>query len=323
MTRRRTLLAASASLPFTPVALAPTVAHAQPRYPDRPVRIVVPFNAGGLIDVTARLLAEPLGQELGQTFVVENLGGAGTTIGARQVARAAPDGYTILVTGAAHSVIPALFPDAGFDNVADFAPISLISEQPFVLSVHPGVPAQNLQELLAWLRTRGGDATFSTTGIGAASHLAGELLKSMSGVNFTIVSYRGTPAAVTDLLAGRVDMMIDSQTLLAPMIRDGRVRGIAVTTARRSAMLPDLPTIAEAGVPGYQTSSLQMMLAPAATPAPILETLGAAVRKVLADPAVRARFAERGIEVIGSDAATLARTSQEEGARWLPILRRA
>jgi tripartite-type tricarboxylate transporter receptor subunit TctC len=317
MTRRRTLLAASAALPLAPAALA------QPRYPDRPVRIVVPFNAGGLIDVTARLLAEPLGQELGQTFVVENLGGAGTTIGARQVARATPDGYTIMVTGAAHSVIPALFPDAGFDNVADFAPISLISEQPFVLCVHPGVPAQNLQELLAWLRTRGGDATFSTTGIGAASHLAGELLKSLSGVNFTLVSYHGTPAAVTDLLAGRVDMMIDSQTLLAPMIRDGRVRGIAVTTARRSTMLPDLPTIAEAGVPGYQTSSLQMMLAPAATPAPILATLGAAVQKVLAQPAVRERFAERGIEVIGSDAATLARTIREEGQRWLPILRRA
>ncbi len=317
MTQRRTLLAATASLSLAPAAMA------QPRYPDRPVRIVVPFNAGGLIDVTARLLAEPLGQELGQTFVVENMGGAGTTIGARQVARATPDGHTIMVTGAAHSVIPALFPDAGFDNVADFAPISLISEQPFVLCVHPGVPARTLPELLAWLRTRGGDATFSTTGIGAASHLAGELLKNLSGVNFTIVSYRGTPAAVTDLLAGRVDMMIDSQTLLAPMIRDGRVHGIAVTTARRSAMLPDLPTIAEAGVPGYQTSSLQMMLAPAATPAPILETLGAAVRKVLADPAVRVRFAERGIEVIGSDSATLARTIREEGARWLPILRRA
>jgi len=315
MLHRRALLAAP--------LLLPAAASAQARYPDRPVRIVVPFNAGGLIDVTARLLADPLGAELGQTFVVENLGGAGTTIGARQVARAAPDGYTIMVTGAAHSVIPALFPDAGFDNVRDFAPISLISEQPFVLSVHPSVPARTLPELLAWLRTRGGDATFSTTGIGAASHLAGELLKNMAGVNFTFVSYRGTPAAVTDFLAGRVDMMIDSQTLLAPMIRDGRVRGIAVTTARRSAMLPELPTIAEAGVPGYRTSSLQMMLAPAATPAPILATLGAAVKKVLDDPALRARFAERGIEVINGDAAALARTIQEEGERWLPILRRS
>jgi len=318
MTTRRTLLAASATL-----AMAPATLRAQPRYPERPVRIVVPFNAGGLIDVTARLLAEPLGQELGQTFVVENLGGAGTTIGARQVARATPDGHTLMITGAAHSVIPALFPDAGFDNVADFAPISLISEQPFVLSVHPGVPAQTVPELLAWLRSRGGDATFSTTGIGAASHLAGELLKNMAGVDFTLVSYRGTPAAVTDFLAGRVDMMIDSQTLLAPMIRDGRVRGLAVTTARRSAMLPELPTIAEAGVPGYQTSSLQMMLAPAGTPEPILATLGAAVQKVLADPALRARFAERGIEVIASDSETLARTIREEGQRWLPILRRA
>lgn len=315
MASRRSLLAAP--------LLLPAAALAQPRWPDRPVRIIVPFNAGGLIDVTARLVQEPLGQELGQTVVVENMGGAGTTIGARQVARATPDGHTIMVTGAAHSVIPALFPDAGFDNVADFAPISLISEQPFVLCVHPGVPANTLPELLAWLRTRGGDATFSTTGIGAASHLAGELLKNMSGVNFTFVSYRGTPAAVTDFLAGRVDMMIDSQTLLAPMIRDGRVKGIAVTTARRSAMLPDLPTMAEAGVAGYQTSSLQMMLAPAATPAPIRATLEAAMKKVLDDQAVRARFADRGIEVLNGDAAALARTIREEGARWLPILRRA
>lgn len=315
MASRRSLLAAP--------LLLPAAALAQPRWPDRPVRIIVPFNAGGLIDVTARLVQEPLGQELGQTVVVENMGGAGTTIGARQVARATPDGHTIMVTGAAHSVIPALFPDAGFDNVADFAPISLISEQPFVLCVHPGVPANTLPELLAWLRTRGGDATFSTTGIGAASHLAGELLKSMAGVNFTFVSYRGTPAAVTDFLAGRVDMMIDSQTLLAPMIRDGRVKGIAVTTARRSAMLPDLPTMAEAGVAGYQTSSLQMMLAPAATPAPIRATLEAAMKKVLDDQAVRARFADRGIEVLNGDAAALARTIREEGARWLPILRRA
>lgn len=314
MARRRSLLAAP--------LLLPAAAFAQARYPDRPVRIIVPFNAGGVIDVTARLVQEPLGQELGQTVVVENLGGAGTTIGARQVARATPDGHTIMVTGAAHSVIPALFPDAGFDNVADFAPISLISEQPFVLCVHPGVPANTLPELLAWLRTRGGDATFSTTGIGAASHLAGELLKNMAGVNFTFVSYRGTPAAVTDFLAGRVDMMIDSQTLLAPMIRDGRVKGIAVTTARRSAMLPDLPTMAEAGVAGYQTSSLQMMLAPAATPAPIRATLEAAMKKVLDDQAVRARFADRGIEVLNGDAAALARTIREEGARWLPILRR-
>jgi len=314
MASRRSLLAAPLFLP--------AIAFAQPRWPDRPVRIIVPFNAGGLIDVTARLIQEPLGQELGQTVVVENMGGAGTTIGARQVARATPDGHTIMVTGAAHSVIPALFPDAGFDNVADFAPISLISEQPFVLCVHPGVPASTLPELLSWLRTRGGDATFSTTGIGAASHLAGELLKSMAGVNFTFVSYRGTPAAVTDFLAGRVDMMIDSQTLLAPMIRDGRVKGIAVTTARRSAMLPDLPTMAEAGVAGYQTSSLQMMLAPAGTPAPIRATLEAAVKKVLDDPTVRARFTERGIEVINGDAARLAQTIREEGARWLPILRR-
>jgi len=314
MILRRTLIAA-------PLLAAPAAARAQAAWPSRPVRIVVPFAAGGVIDVVARILAEPLSQKLGQPVVIENTPGAGSTIGARNVMRAQPDGYTLFLNGAAMSVIPALFPDAGVNPSADFAPIALLGEQPFVAAVHPGVPATDVASLLAWLRSKRGEATFATTGIGAASHLAGELLKKLAGVDFTIVQYRGTPAAVTDFIAGRAEFMIDSQTLLAPLIADGRARGLAVTTARRSRLLPNLPTLQEAGVAGYESSSWQALYAPAGVPAPVVQKVSAATLEVLADPAVQERFHQRGVEPRPGDAAALGAFLQAEMEKWLPILR--
>lgn len=313
MLPRRPLLAA--------LLAAPAIARAQAPYPSRPVRVVVPFAAGGIIDVVARIISEPLSRRLGQPIVIENTPGAGSTIGARNVARAAADGYTLLLNGAAHGVIPALFPDAGIDPVADFAPVALLGEQPFILAVHPGVPANDVPSLLAWLRSKRGEATFATTGIGAASHLAGELLKTLAGVDFTIVQYRGTPAAVTDFIAGRVEFMIDSQTLIAPLMQDGRARGLAVTTARRSRLVPDLPTLQEAGIAGYETSSWQALYAPAATPPAILRMLTEATLAVLADPTVQQRYAERGVEPRAGDATALRNFLKAEMDRWLPILR--
>lgn len=313
MLERRALLAAAIA--------APGVARAQAPFPSRPVRVVVPFAAGGIIDVVARIIAEPLSRRLGQPIVIENTPGAGSTIGARNVARAPADGHTLLLNGAAQGVIPALFPDAGIDPVADFAPIALLGEQPFILAVHPGVPATDVPSLLAWLRGKRGEATFATTGIGAASHLAGELLKTLAGVDFTIVQYRGTPAAVTDFVAGRVEFMIDSQTLLAPLMQDGRARGLAVTTARRSRLVPALPTLQEAGIAGYESSSWQALYAPASTPPAIVQGLTAASLAVLADPSVQQRFAERGVEARAGDAAALRNFLKAEMERWLPILR--
>lgn len=310
---RRRLVAALLSLPVA--------ARAQGAFPGRPIRVVVPFAAGGIIDVVARIIAEPLSRRLGQTLVIENTPGAGSTIGARTVARAPADGHTLLLNGAAHSVIPALFPDAGIDPVTDFAPIALLGEQPFVAAVHPSVPATDVPTLLAWLRSKRSEATFATTGIGAASHLAGELLKKLAGVDFTIVQYRGTPAAVTDFIAGRVEFMIDSQTLLAPLVQDGRARAIAVTTARRSRMLPDLPTFQEGGVAGYESSSWQALYAPMGTPPAVVGALTVATLDVLADPAVQGRYAERGIEPRPGDAAALRNVLKVEMERWLPILR--
>ncbi|MBX6376355.1 MAG: tripartite tricarboxylate transporter substrate binding protein [Acetobacteraceae bacterium] len=319
--KRRPLLLLAAS---TAAAASPVAARAQqaaPRYPSRPVRVIVPFAAGGVIDVVARILADPLAQRLGQPVVVENLPGAGSTIGARTAARAAPDGYTLLLNGAAQSVIPALYPDAGFDAIADFTPVALLGDQSFLVCVHPDVPAHDVPSLLAWLRERRDQATFATTGVGAASHLAGELLKRLANVEFTIVPYRGTPAAVTDLLAGRVNFMIDSQTLLAPLAREGKVRALAVTTARRSRMLPDLPTLQEAGVPGYSASSWQALYGPAGLPAEIVETLSRAVLQVLAEPAVQRRLEEVGVDPMPGDPAAAARHLRAETEKWTPILR--
>ncbi|WP_206664450.1 tripartite tricarboxylate transporter substrate-binding protein [Dankookia rubra] len=308
---RRTLLLAALA--------APSLALAQD-YPARPVRVVVPFAAGGIIDVVARILAEPLARRLGQPVVIENLPGAGATIGARAVARAAPDGHTLLLSGAAHAVMAALYADLGFDPLADFAPVALLGDQPFVVAVHPGVPAEDVPQLLAWLRARPGTANFATTGIGAASHLAGELLKSLARVEFTVVPYRGTPQVVTDLVAGRADLMIDSQTLLAPLAKEGRVRALAITTAHRSALLPALPTLAESGVAGYAASSWQALQAPAGTPAPILARLAEAAAAALAEPGARARYAEAGIEPLAGGPAEAARFIRAEAAKWAPIL---
>ena len=307
--RRRSLLAALA---------LPGLAQAQ----GGPIRVVVPFAAGGIIDVVARILAEPLGRQLDRTLVIENQPGAGATIGARTVARAAPDGQTLLLNGAAHAVMAALYPDLGFDPLADFAPIALLGDQPFVLCVNPAVPAQDVAGFLAWLRGKGEAANFATTGVGAASHLAAALLQQKAGVDFTLVTYRGTPQAVTDLLAGRADFMIDSQTLLAPLAQEGKLRALAVTTARRSQLLPALPTLAEAGVAGYAASSWQALYAPAGTPAPILDRLAAAVAAAQADPAVQARYAAQGIELLQGGPAEAARFVRAEAAKWTALLQR-
>ncbi len=310
--RRRSLLAALA-LPWSAAAQG---------YPDRPIRIIVPFAAGGIIDVVARILAEPVGRQLGQPLVIENVPGAGATIGARAAARAAPDGHTLLLNGAAHAVMAALYPDLGFDPLGAFAPIALLGDQPFVLCVNPAVPAQDVAGFLAWLRAKGDAANFATTGIGAASHLAAELLKQRAGVDFTLVTYRGTPQAVTDLLAGRADFMIDSQTLLAPLAQEGKLRALAVTTPRRSRLLPALPTLAEAGIAGYAASSWQALYAPTGTPAPILDRVAAAVAAAQADPAVQARYAEQGIELLQGGPAEATRFIYAEAAKWTALLKR-
>ena len=320
MIRRRSFM--ERAVAAAAMALAAPSVRAQGDFPSRVIRVVVPFAPGGIVDVVARIVAEQMQGVLGRSVLVENQGGAGGTIGAAIVARAAPDGHTLLLNSTGHAVTRVLYPNFLFDPVRDFAPVGLIGKQPFVLVVHPSVPASDVGSLLAWLRGKHGDANFGTTGVGAGSHLSGELLKARAGVDFTVVPYRGTPAAVTDLVAGRVDMMIDSQTLLAPLMRDGQVRGLAVTSRERSTMLPDLPTLQEAGIVGYDASSWQALYAPAGTPAPILARIAEALRQVMASPATRARLAEVGVEPFADNTPAAAVAYLEaEIAKWEPVLR--
>jgi tripartite-type tricarboxylate transporter receptor subunit TctC len=263
-----------------------------------------------------------MGRRLGQSLVIENMPGAGSVIGARSVARAAPDGYTLLLNGASHAVMAALYPDLGFDPLGDFAPIALLGEQPFVLAVNPANPARDVPEFLAWLKTRGDAAIFASTGIGAASHLSAELLKQLAGIDFTLVTYRGTPQAAIDLVAGRADFMIDTQSVLAPLAREGKVRALAVTTAHRSALLPELPTLAEAGVTGFEASSWQALHAPGGTPPAIVAQIADAAAAAQAEPAVQARYAEQGIEVLRGGPAEASRFIRAESAKWSALLQR-
>ena len=306
---RRTLLA---GLTLAAPALA------QPR----PLRVVVPFAVGGLTDVVARILAEFMAPALGRPMVIENMGGAGSTIGAAAAARAAPDGNTIMVGSVGHAAMSALYANFPFDPIASFAPVALVTRQPFVVAVHPGVPATDVPAFLTWLRARGGEANFGTAGIGATSHLSAELLRKLAGVNFTVVPYRGTPQAVADLTAGRVDFMVDSQTLLAPLMADGRVRGLAVTSAQRSTMLPALPTLAEGGVPGYDASAWQGIYAPAGTPDAAIRPVAEAVARAIRDPATARRLTEAGLDVFEDPSPeALAAHLRVEVAKWGELVR--
>lgn len=303
---RRHILAASALLSGAHLA-SPALAQST-----RPLRVVVPFGAGGLTDVVARILAEYMAPRLGRTMVIENMGGAGSTIGASNVARSAPDGNTIMVGSVGHAAMKALYASFQYDPITSFAPVALVTRQPFVAAVHPAIPATDFQGFIAWLKSRGGEANFGTAGIGASSHLAAELLRKMAGVAFTVVPYRGTPAAVADLTAGRIDFMIDSQTLLAPLMADNLVRGLAVTSSTRSEMLPRLPTIAEAGVPGYDAAAWQAIYAPAGTPAAAIQAISDAAGAALRDPATLKRLHDAGVEAYAD-------TSPEAASRHLAI----
>jgi tripartite-type tricarboxylate transporter receptor subunit TctC len=309
--RRRALLGAAA------LALAtPALAQA------RPLRVVVPFAAGGLTDVVARILADFMGPALGRPMVIENQGGAGSTIGAATAARAAPDGNTIMVGSVGHAAMRALYANFPFDPIESYAPVALTTRQPFVLVVHPSVPAADVPAFLAWLRSRRGEANFGTAGIGATSHLSAELLRKLAGVDFTVVPYRGTPQGVADLTAGRVEFMMDSQTLLAPLMADGRVRGLAVTTAQRSTMLPNLPTLAEAGVPGYDSSAWNGIYAPAGTPDALIRPISEAAARAVRDPGTLRRLADAGVDVFeDTSPEALAAHLRVEVAKWGELVR--
>lgn len=311
---RRTLLATALVLP------APALAQG---FPNRPIRLVCPFAAGGSADASARQLAEPLSAALGQPVVVENRPGGGATLGAQLVARAAPDGHTLLYGTPGPQIInPHLMRSLPYDPVRDFAPVTGYKRAPNLLAVHPSLGVTDLAGLIALAQARPGTLSFASSGVGSSSHLAGEMLKFLARIDILHVPYRGTGPAMTDLLAGTVSMALDTLSILLPPARAGSLRALCVTTPQRSGLVPELPALAET-LPGFDAAPFNYIATTGGTPAPIVARLNQAIVGVLNDPAYRARMAALGEEATPSSPEELAATIAAESARWQQVIEAA
>jgi tripartite-type tricarboxylate transporter receptor subunit TctC len=293
-------------------------------YPLRPIRFIVPFPPGGGNDTMARTIGNKLAAALGQQFVVDNRAGAGGVIGAETAAHAAPDGYTLFLGGvASHGIVPNLQPKLGYDPVRDFAPISLIASAPLILVVHPSVAAKSVKELVQLAKAKPGQLNFASNGTGGSSHLAAELFKMMTGTDMVHVPYKGLSPALTDLLSGQVQLMFSSTVAILPQVRSGRLRPLGMTSAKRSSAMPEVPTVAEAGVPGYETASWYGVLAPAGTPKPIVDRLNKEIVKGVQMPDVRERLTNEGADPVGGSPAEFSAHIKRELARWAQVIKQA
>jgi tripartite-type tricarboxylate transporter receptor subunit TctC len=310
-------------------AAALTLAMAAPlvsgqTFPAKPVRIVVGFPSGGNVDIPTRIVASKLGDLWGTSVIVDNRPGAGGNIGADLVAKAAPDGYTLLTCNAAsHGINPSFYKKIPFDAVKDFAFISQIGLTANVLLVHPSVPAKTVSEFIAYAKANPGKISFASAGVGTSQHLAMELLKSMTGINVVHVPYKGGHPALTDLLGGQVQAMFAAVPTSQAMIKAGKLRALGVTSLKRSPNLPDVPTIAESGVPGFSVTSWYGLCAPAAVPKPILARLHDDLVKVLAMPDTQQRLSEQGIDVTPSSPEEFAEFIKSEVAKWAKVVKEA
>ncbi len=307
------------------IALAGAAAAASPAwaaYPDKPLRMIVPFPAGGAADIMARGLAQHLGDALGQQVVIDNRGGAGGNPAVEAVARAPADGYTVLfATMGTQAINPALYPKLRYDPVKDFAPIALTHITPRVLVVSPEVKAKNVAELIAMAKARPGQISYGSAGNGSSSHLSGALFESMAGVNMIHVPYKGSAPLLTDVLAGRIDTTFDSFTVYEEHIKSGRVRALAVTSARRMAVLPQVPTIAESGLAGYEVSNWLGLLAPAGTPREVVMALHAATAKAMANEGMRRQLTGLGIEPTLTSPEEFGALIRSEIPKWARIVK--
>ena len=304
--------------------LLPAAAMAQPdaQWPAKPIKWVVPFPPGGAMDVIARTLGEKAGRTLGQPFVIENRPGAGGNIGADAVAKSPADGYTIMITSIGMATNKALYPRLSYDPVKDFAPISLLAIVPNVLVVNTAKTTdKSVADVIAHAKRDPGKLTYASAGNGTSIHLAGEVFASMAGLNLLHVAYKGSGPAVTDMLGGQVDLMFDSITSARPHIQAGKLRALGVTSAKRSATLPGVPTIAEAGVPGYEVSPWFAVFAPAGTPAAIVNKINAALIDAMKQPDTVAKFETIGAEPIGTTPQQLATHLDKELARWGALIK--
>ena len=296
-------------------------AHAQP-YPNRPVKIIVPTPPGGPVDVSARITANYLQTALGQGFVVENRAGAGNTIGSKDAAEAAPDGYTLLFSAASGLIIaPLLHPNSGYDPLTSFDPIALVAGSSTILVVNPSLPVHSVRELVAFAKANPGKVNFSSGGVGVLPHLIGELFKAQAGIDIVHVPYKGGAPSINDLVAGNVQMTFESTSVLLPLIQAGNLRALAVTAAKRIAQLPDVPTMAESGYPNFVTTAWTGLLAPAHTPEPIVAKLNAAINEGLRTAELKTAFAKLSFDPLGGTPQDFTATMRTELARWSPIVK--
>ena len=306
------------------ITLCSGTAHAaEPGYPNRPIRMVVPFAPGGGSDIIGRLVSLKLAEALGQPVVVDNRPGASANIGAALVANALSDGHTLLLANANFTINPGLFRKMPFDPVKDFAPVSLLANALNVLAVHPGVPAKSVKELIAVAKAQPGKLNFASPGAGTSSHLGGELFKSMAGIDVTTIHYKGAAPAITDLLGGHVSYTITSTLSVLPHVNSGKLRALGVTSLKRSSAMPDLPTIAEAGLPGYEVTNWYGVLTTARTPAPIVDRLNRELVRIVAMPDVREKFLAQGAEPETMSPAAFERFIRAEIAKWGKVIRDA
>lgn len=307
---------------FASLALAGMSCVALAQYPNKPIKMVVPFPAGGTTDIMARAMAAELQKSFGQAVVVENKAGAGGNIGSDFVAKAAPDGYTLLMgTVGTHAINVTLYPKMPYDAVRDFAPVSLVAAVPNVLAAAPTLPINSVRELIDAAKKDPNKITFASSGSGTSIHLSGELFKQLAGVQMTHVPYKGSSAALPDLMSGQVDVMFDNAPSVMPHIKGGKLKAIAVTTTRRSPALPNVPTIAEAGLPAFEASSWFGVLAPAGTPREIVDKLSQAIVRSLQTAEIKERLASQGADAVGNTPEQFSAHIKSEIDKWAKVVK--
>jgi len=311
---KRALLAGLGALSLSAAAFA--------QYPNKPIKIIVPFLAGGTTDIMARAVAADLQKAFGQAVVVENRAGAGGNIGADAVAKSAPDGYTFLMgTVGTHAINMALYAKMPYDAVKDFAPVSLVAAVPNILVATPSFPVNSVKELIDLAKKEDGKLTFASSGSGTSIHLSGELFKQLAGVQMTHVPYKGSSAALPDVMSGQVNVMFDNAPSVMPHIKGGKLKAIAVTSGKRAPALPNVPTIAESGLPGFEASSWFGLLAPAGTPKEIVEKVSAQIQKMLQTPEMKERLASQGADGVGNTPEQFAAHIKTEIDKWAKVVK--
>ena len=302
------------------LAAVATSAFAQ-GYPAKPAKVVVPYPPGGPTDIVARVVSQKLSEQMGQQFIVENRPGAGGNIGAEAVAKSPGDGYTLLVATTAHAINPSLFKSLGYNLTKDFAPVSQLTGGPLVIVANPSVPAKNVQELIALAKAKPGTLNYASSGNGQSTHLSAELFGTMAGIKMNHIPYKGSAPALTDVMGGQAALMFDTMLSAMPHVKNGKLKAIAVTSAARSPAAPDVPTVAESGLPGYEAIAWNGLLVPASTPAEVVAKLNAELKKALDAPDVKDRFSAQGFGAAWNTREAFAKFLQAELDKWAKVVK--